>query len=361
MLILSNDDVEQLLTMKDCLAVLEEVYRDFGEGKAISGPRCDILTPGPREGTYHGFKTMSGSAPCQGVTAVRITSDLIHWPTEAGVTRRVKIPKAGGNKYVGLVELFSIENGEPLAIFPDGVMQRVRVGAANGLGAKYLAWPDAGVVGLLGSGWQAGAQLIALCEVRKIDKIKVFSPNPEKRNKFCAEMSELLNVQVRPVHSAEEAVRDSDIVHCATNAVEPVMKGEWVGEGAHLGCIRHCELDAASYQRSSVVFLHTKRQIDPIHDVIGGGIEKIPELAKGWNHPEMQRAGVAWNSLPDVGDLLTGKAKGRSSAKEITCFVNNIGMGMQFAAVGGYVYKRALAKGIGKEIPTEWFLQTVHP
>src|SRR2546426_10489282 len=134
-----------------------------------------------------------------------------------------------------------------------------------------------------------------------------------------------------------------------------------VSEGPHLGCIRHCELDAVSYQRSSVVFLHTKRQIDPIHDVIGGGIEKIPELAKGWNHPEMQRAGVDWNSLPDVGDLLTGKAKGRSSAKEITCFVNNIGMGMQFAAVGGYVYKRALAKGIGKEIPTEWFLQTVHP
>jgi len=360
-LILSNEDIEKLLTMRDCLAVLEEIYRDFGDGKAISGPRCDILTPGPMEGTYHGFKTMSGSAPRQGVTAVRIDSDLLHWPTQAGVTRRVKIPRAGGNRYVGLVELFSIENGEPLAIFPDGVMQRARVGAASGLGAKFLARSDARMVGLLGSGWQAGTQLTALCEIRKIDEIKVFSPNTDNRNKFCAEMSEVLKVRVRPVNSAEEAVRDSDIVHCATNAVEPVMKGEWVSEGSHLGCIRHCELDAISYRRSSVVFLHTKRQIDPIHDVVGGGLEKIPELAKGWNHPEMQRAGVDWNSLPDIGDLLTGKAKGRTSPKEITCFVNNIGMGMQFAAVGGYIYKLARDKGIGKEIPTEWFLQTVHP
>ena len=361
MLILSNDDIEQLLSMKDCLAVLEETYRDFGDGRAVSGPRCDILTPGRTEGIYHGFKTMSGSAPSQGVTAVRINSDLIHWPTEAGFTRRVKIPKAGGNKYVGLVELFSIENGEPLAFFPDGVMQRMRVGAASGLGAKYLARPDAKVVGLLGSGWQAGTQLMALCEVRKIDEIKIFSPNPDNRRKFSTEMSGLLKVRVRPVNSAEEAVRDSDIVHCATNAVEPVMKADWVAEGAHLGCIRHCELDADSYHRSSVVFLHTKRQIEPIHDVVGGGIEKIPGLAKGWSRPERDKIRLDWSSLPDIGDLLTGKIKGRIAAGEITCFVNNIGMGMQFAAVGGYVYKLARAKGVGKEIPTDWFLQTVHP
>ena len=75
----------------------------------------------------------------------------------------------------GLVLLFSTENGEPLAIMPDGVMQRMRVGAANGLGVKYLARKDASTVGILGSGWQAGAQLMAACAVRKIETIRCFS------------------------------------------------------------------------------------------------------------------------------------------------------------------------------------------
>lgn len=361
MLILSNEEVERLLTMKDCLAVLEETYRDFGEGKAVSGPRCDILTPSPTEGAHHGFKTMSGSAPRQRVTAVRINSDLIHYPTEGGTARRVKIPKAGGDKYVGLVEIFSIENGEPLAIFPDGVIQRMRVGAASGLGAKYLARPDAGVVALLGSGWQAETQLTALCEVRKIEEIRVYSPNPDNRKRFCQAMEEVLKTHIRPVNSAEEAVRGADIVHCATNSSAPVLDGGWVSEGAHLGSIRNCELDATSLNRSSVVFLHTKRHLQPIHDIVGGGLDNIPALAQSWRHPQRDKIRLDWDSLPDIGDLLTGKSRGRASPKEITCFVNNIGMGMQFAAVGGHLYKLARAKGAGKEIPTEWFLETEHP
>ena len=94
---------------------------------------------------------------------------------------REKVPAAPGNRWVGLVLLFSVDNGEPLAIMPDGVMQRMRVGATNGLGIKYLARKNAETVGILGSGWQAGSQLMAACAVRDIKQIRCFSPTRENR------------------------------------------------------------------------------------------------------------------------------------------------------------------------------------
>src|SRR5262249_56077501 len=110
---------------------------------------------------------------------------------------------------------FWVENGEPVAILPDGVMQRMRVGAANGLGIKYLARKNAKNVGILGSGWQAGAQLMAACAVRDIETIRCFSPNPQSREAFAGAMSALLGVEVMPVCLPEEAIQGAHLVMCA--------------------------------------------------------------------------------------------------------------------------------------------------
>ena len=150
---------------------------------------------------------MDGVAPKLGVGAVRINSDIITWPKRGNNMRREKVPAAPNSRYVGLVLLFSVENGEPLAILPDGVMQRMRVGAANGLGIKYLARDDAATVGILGSGWQAGAQLMAACAVRDIASIRCFSPNAQNCEAFATAMRTLLGVEVSPVGQPEEAVR----------------------------------------------------------------------------------------------------------------------------------------------------------
>lgn len=363
-LILSNEDVEKVLSMKLCLEALEEAYREMGAGRAASSPRCDIVGPVSRNGTsnaHYGLKSMGGVVPKAGTGAIRINSDLIHWPTVDGVTRRVKIPAAMNKYYVGLILLFSCETGEPLALFPDGFLQRMRVGGASGLGAKHLARKDAQTVGLIGSGWQAGSQLMALCEVRAIQKIKVYSPNTEHRRQFAAEMTEILGVEVVPVERAEEAVRGSDIVHAATNAIEPIIFGRWLEEGTHTGCIRHCELDAELYNRAEVILLHSNKQIGVIHSVHSEKTEEFPELQKGWEHPQQDQIKVRWETLPDIGDLLVGRAKGRQNDRQITCFNNNIGMGLQFAAVGSRVYQEARKHGLGHEIPTEWLTQTVHP
>src|SRR5712672_3610302 len=206
-LILSNDDVEKLLTMPACMDTLEDAYAELAEGRGISRRRSDSFAPTARKDALYSLKSMDGICPKLGVGAVRINSDIITWPEFGGNARRVKVPSAPNQRYVGLVLLFSSETGEPLAIMPDGVMQRMRVGAANGLAVKYLAREDARTVGMLGSGWQAGAQAMAVTNVRSIETIRCFSPSKANREAFAAEMSAKLNVKVVPVGTPEEAVK----------------------------------------------------------------------------------------------------------------------------------------------------------
>ena len=155
---------------------------------------------------------MDGVIPKLGIGAIRINSDIVTLPKQGNAMRREKVPAAPNGRYVGLVLLFSTENGEPLAIMPDGVMQRMRVGATNGLGIKYLARKNASTVGILGSGWQAGAQLMAACAVRKI-KRSAASARPGQPRNASPSMSALLGVGGRAGRQPEDAIGGADIAH----------------------------------------------------------------------------------------------------------------------------------------------------
>src|SRR5712691_2821417 len=159
-LILSNDDVAKVLTMRDCIAVMEEAYLELAEGRGVSRRRSDCFTPTARADALYSLKSMDGVVPKLGVGAVRINSDIVTWPKRGNNMRREKVPAAPNGRYVGLVLLFSVENGEPLAILPDGVMQRMRVGAANGLGIKAVRRGEASSVGMVGAGWAEGPRLM---------------------------------------------------------------------------------------------------------------------------------------------------------------------------------------------------------
>jgi len=160
-LILNNDEITQLLPMADCLDQLDAAYRDLGEGNAISRTRSDIYGPIHDNGRYV-FKTMDGMVSRFEAAAVRLNSDVIRWGAGPGGIRKDKQRTAPGEKFVGLILLFSTRNGEPLAIMPDGVIQRLRVACTNALGAKYMAAPDASVYALIGSGWQASTHATAM-------------------------------------------------------------------------------------------------------------------------------------------------------------------------------------------------------
>src|SRR5580765_2734213 len=184
--------------MPDCLEAMESAYRDLGSREGANGPRSEILTPTSRDDALYSLLTMSGVIPRFGIGAVRINSDIVTWPVSPSGPRRVKVPAAPNGRYVGLVLLFSTQTGEPLAILPDGVVQRMRVGAISGLAAKYLARADAGEVALLGTGWLAGGQAAAVSAVRNIKQIRCYSPERQRREAFANQMSAKLGIEIVP-------------------------------------------------------------------------------------------------------------------------------------------------------------------
>jgi alanine dehydrogenase len=355
-LILSNKDVEQLLTMPECIAALEEAYVELAEGRGLSRTRSDCLVPTTRSDAHYSLKSMDGVIPKFGIGAIRINSDIITMPRVGNNVRRVKVPAAPNDRYVGLVLLFSTENGEPLAILPDGVMQRFRVGAASGLGVKYLSRKNAKTLGIIGSGWQAGTQLMAACAVRGIEKIRCFSPNRERREAFCQEMSDILKIEVQPVDQPEPAVKGADVVMCATSSEDAVFFKQWLEPGMHVGSIKRPEIEMDAIRQADRIVIHT-RDVKPITEV---SVELADHPTIG-ERKTVKTTDVDVTKFPTIAEVIAGKAKGREDDKEVTCFLNNLGLGYQFAAAGSVVYRKARELGVGHELPTDWFTEDVHP
>ena len=350
MLVLSNEDVARLLSIEECMAALEPMYRDYAEGKALRSPRTDNIAPNPRPDAYYAFKHMGGTWPAQEVQALRINSDVITHPVVAGKMRRVKQPLANG-RWVGLVLLFSTRTGALLAMFPDGVMQRLRVGAASGLALKHLARGDAETLALIGTGWQAGAQLMAARAVRSFKRIRVFSPRPESRSAFAAEFA-----GVQPVESLEECVAGADVIAASTSSMVRVIEPAWLKPGVHVSCIKTQEIDGEVLERCDRVIVHDRRQAKQLNNVMEGTPNAPAEKESGWWHDPRYSG-----KYPDLGELLAGITPGRSSERQITCFANNVGSGLQFAAAGAFVLGKARERGVGHELPDDWFSEDVHP
>jgi alanine dehydrogenase len=364
-LILNNEEITDLLSMPDCLAQLDEAYRELGEGRAMSRPRSDIYGPQHDNGRYV-FKTMDGMVPSFEVAAIRLNSDVIRWEKGPAGIRKDKQRTSAGNKFVGLILLFSTRNGEPLAIMPDGVIQRIRVACANALGAKYMAPKDASIYALIGAGWQAEAQASAMANVRNLKEIRIYSPTPENRERLAARLHEQLGIEVRATKDARTAARGAHIVGAATNSITPVIDADWVEPSAHVTCVKELELDDRIFERSAQVVVHT-RIGRPANYIIGRGEEPIYDHdPKEALTQELQKDRGALRSRsdltqrPDLGELVAGHVQ-RPPHGGMTCFVNVMGLGMQFAALGALAYEKAKVAGVGHEIPTDWLLETEHP
>jgi hypothetical protein len=352
MLILSNDDAEKLLTMGDCIAALEQVYREMAEGRAANATRSDAVTLTARPDTVYSLKMMGAVVQDTAMGVVRINSDILSFANK----RQVKLPLAPGNRYTGLVLLFSIETGEPLAIFPDGILQRMRVGATSALAARYMARGDANTVAVIGAGWQAGGHVMAIAALReldggRLDEIRCYSPTREKREAFCREMGETVGIAVRAVATPEEAARGAGIVLCATNASQHVFMSRWVEPGMHVGTIRGPELEPGVVLSADVAAVNDR----VVHENVS--ITKGVVLPK--NRHTIEGFDVA--AAPTLAELVAGMKSGRQSAEQTTVFVNLPGLGLQFAAVGAALYRKARAAGRGHELPTEWFTEDVVP
>jgi alanine dehydrogenase len=362
MRILSNEDIMEVLKPEDVLNSLEIAYKEYTLKLGHNRPRTHTYFPVMDEthpNFQFRFKSQEGGNVSSGVWALRITSDMVGTEQLAGgVTRRRLLPVATGNKYCGLVTLYSMKKLEPLAIMHDSYIQKMRVGATSALGIQALSNPDAKVAGLFGSGWQAEAHLEFLLMVRpSVEEIRVYSPTKGNREKFAREMCEKTGKRVIAVDHPRDAVQGCQIITCATAAYDPCFDGNWVEPGTHItsitspdGTAMRRELDDTTFERAAKngkIVAFSKEQIH--HDK---QIDILGPVEKGL---------ISYEDIGELGELLLGNITGRTNPDQITIFANNTGMGLQFAAVGARILELAEEKGLGHVIPTDWFLEETSP
>ena len=364
MLFIHNDVVADILTMKDCIDVQERAFQGLPSGAALHRPRIDVYAPCGREDGYYRWGAMEGVY--DGIFAIRMKSDIMTWPRDgAGRWTEEKYCIEPGT-YCGLIMLYSTVNGEPLAFINDGQLQHMRVGGGAGIGARHLSRTDSATVGMLGSGGMARTYLDAFIAVRHITRVKVFSPTRDNRERYAREMSARFGIEVMPVDSAREAVRGVDILATATDSMEPTFDAAWLEPGMHVTNLGPDEISPEVLERCDVKI----RQGTPILKLpeggrIQSGVGHSPMTFIAGTEEEMERLppkqtkNTFLMDLPDYCDLIAGTAPGRESDGQITFYQNVGNQGLQFAAVGGAVYRTARELGRGREIPTEWFVQDI--
>jgi alanine dehydrogenase len=310
-LFLSEADVRQLLTMDLALDAVEAAHRAHAQGRAIDIPRQRTRVP---TASLH---ILQGALLDEGVMGYKAYT----------------ASKAGARF---LVHLFDAASGELQAVIEADFLGMMRTGAAGGVAAKYLSRPESAVVGLIGTGWQAQGQLEALCKVRSIKQVKLFSRGAEKCRLASAEFSQRFAVEVVPVENAETAVRDSDIVVTVTTASQPVVQGDWLTPGTHLNAagsnalIRR-ELDEKAVGRASLIC------VDSRPTALREAGDLLPALEKGRLHE---------GQLVELGEIIAGMRPGRADAQAITLFESQ-GMAIQDLAVAKRLFELAQARGLG--------------
>jgi alanine dehydrogenase len=374
MLIIDNEQVSRLLTMEECIRAQEEAFAGLPTGGAIHRPRIDLYFPGPDDG-YFRWGSMEGAN--DGYFAIRMKSDVIHWPRdEAGNWTEEKYAVEPGT-YCGLILLISTRNAEPLAFINDGVLQHMRVAGGAAIGAKYLSRSESAVVGMLGSGGMARAYLEAFTCVRDIRLCRVYSPTRRNREAYAEEMSERLGIEVVAVHSPREAVAGCDILASCTDSMQPVYEADWIEPGMHVTNLGRREMPDVGDRFDVVVRQGTaglpmkqsaryqvERGMSP-GAFIGGTEEEMARIPApnanpgfGGDSPEFTDRGRGGDK-PDIAGLMTGTVIGRTRDDQVTFYRNVGNQGLQFSAVGQVVYRKALAAGVGHQLPTEWFLQDI--
>ena len=349
--ILDNDDVRRAIDLDECLEALATAYRDLPEGRSVHRPTSHVYAHHSMDGASYSFKSVEGAVERFGTLALRITSDIVREESYGGSVRVEKLPLAGRGLFLGLVELFSLETGELMGIMPDGVIQQTRVAITSALGARALCRPEAARLGLIGTGGQARAHFRLLTHVLPIKTVKVYSPRPEHRQAFAEEMDGHGGVEVEPTGSVAAAVAGCDVVCTATSTSSPIITGDLLEPGVHYNAIREFELDESVFAKADVTGIHT--QMGGIRHHLPPGTDSLPGIR--------QEKPRDWTVYPEIADFLSGRAPGRTSAEQVTFFLNNIGTGVQFAAMGHCILKAAERMGLGREVAGDWFLQDIKP
>jgi alanine dehydrogenase len=314
---LTEQDVTQLLTMEEALAAVEAVFKSQATGEATNEPRRRAHAGAAALHVMSGAVSNCGSF--KGLLGLKAYT----------VTRH-------GMRFH--VNLYDAESGELLAFIEANKLGQMRTGAASGVATKYLGRRDAKTVGIYGTGWQAQSQLAAVCAVRDIEHVKVYSRSTENRERFCAEAgTQHEGVKLTPVGRPEEAV-EADIIITITTARDPVFSGAWLRPGTHINAagansILRRELDDDAIKRSSFI------AVDSLDQARIEAGELVVPVEKGL---------LTWERVHELRHVVNGETRGRTDDAEITLF-KSLGIAIEDIAAASVLYRKARENKAGKE------------
>ena len=309
--LLTEDDVRRLLSMEDTLDAVEAGLRKMALDEAFNISRGRVQTD------HSMMHLMGASAKSLGFMGYK-----------AYTTGR-----KGNHFHVGL---FDGKTGALVALIQADYLGQMRTGAASGVATKYMARADATTVGLYGSGKQARTQLQAVCKVRKISRVHIYSRNEERRKAFAEEMSRLCETEVLPVSHPELAAREMDIIITATTAQEPVLFGSWITQGTHINAIGSnflgkAELDADAVRRCNLVVVDSRDQA---------------RIEAGDLTQALDAGTLRWQDVRELGYIVVGRFAGRPHPQDITLF-KSLGIALEDVAAAGKLYARAVEANAG--------------
>jgi alanine dehydrogenase len=309
-LYLTEADVARLVTIKDAIAATEQAFAAWRDPDTTNLPRARAPVP-------PGYLNLMGAT---------------YGPR--GVL--------GHKAYFGNTthfSLYSIAEARLAAVIESDLLGRLRTGAASGIATRALARPDAKILGTIGTGKQARTQIAAVCAVRPIKTVRVFSRTPDKREAFARQMQGELGIEVVAAASAEACVRSADVVAIITKSAVPVCRAEWLAPGAHVNAAGanaadRRELDADTVLRAGLLVTDHRAQAQ---------IEaaEFIDLAK--------EGRLDWAHVHELGDVVAGKAPGRASPDQLTLF-KSLGIALEDVAFGELIYRRAVEAGAGRRL-----------
>jgi len=321
-LLLNQQDVMSVLEMSDCIDVLEKAFAELAEGTADLPLRTPIKPPGGLALYMPAYLEGMNALACKVVTVYKDNPAKHDLPTT-----------------IGTVLLQNAETGQVICIMDGGYLTAVRTGAASGLATRLLAREAPGqVAAIFGAGVQAQMQLWGVREVRNVSRALVYDTVPEASRAFAETMSDKLGIAVE-AFDRPDPLLDADIICTATSSATPIFNGAGIKPGTHINGIgSHSpgarELDAITIQRSLLIADSRAACLNEAGDIM------VP-IEEGRITPDHIHA--------ELGEIVTGRATGRTSEEQITLFKSN-GLAIQDAATAKLVFESARAKGVGVEV-----------
>lgn len=314
-LLLTERDVESLLTMDVALQAVEASFRALAQASAVNHPRRRLPL---RDGTLH---YMASVLPGHDAFGLKVYPS-----TRMGVQF--------------LILLYRYETGRLLALIEGDFLGRMRTGAASGVATRYMARADSKVLGLIGAGGQARTQVQAVCAaVNTIERVLVYSRQPEKRAAFVEAMQGLVSAEVLAVDHPRAAIERADVVVTMTTSSTPVFEGAWLRPGTHINAagsnhLKRREIDGETVRRASRI------AVDMLEQAKMESGDLASAVAEGL---------ITWESVIEFADIVNGKTPGRRSVEEITLFESH-GLSAWDIATAARVYDLAMQNGVGRAV-----------